>query len=125
MHPSEMFTLCDHNYLAKILLKLKVKRPPCMSCNTGKLQRHVWHHTGENNKSIRKFDHSKPVKCTSIDQIISAQQGLVPRIPGRHTRERITSATFFLIILLILDTVFCVYHFHKKRYSNKRQHMTN
>ena len=46
-------------------------------------------------KSIRKLSHDKPGKCTSIDQIVSAQPGLVPRMSGCHTRDRITAATCF------------------------------
>ena len=57
------------------------------------LQRRAWPNTENNNKIIRKPSRSKPVKYTSIDKIVSAQPGLVPRISGRHTREMITFVT--------------------------------
>ena len=46
--------------------------------------------------SIRKVDQDKPEKKFSTDQLISAHPDLVPRISGRHTRDRISSATCFL-----------------------------
>ena len=96
MPPSEMFTLCDHNHLPKIFLRLKIKPPPFMSCILGKIKRRARRNKEKNNKTICKSSHSKPGKCTSIDQIITAQLGLVPRISGRYTRERITSTIYFL-----------------------------
>ena len=94
MPPLEIFTLCDHNHLPKRYLRLKVKPPSCMSC--AKVQRRTCRNIENNNKSIRKPSHSKPGKCTSIDQIVSAQPDLDPRIYGCHTIEIITSATSFL-----------------------------
>ena len=96
MPSSEMFNLSIHGHLPKRFLKLKNKPPPCLSCILGKLQRRKWRTKGANDKNIRKLHHNKPGKCTSIDQIVSAQPGLVPRMSGRHTRDRITSATCFL-----------------------------
>ena len=96
MPPSNMFTLCDHNHLLRKKLELKsAKPPPCISYILGKLQRRAWGNSGQNDKSIRKLNHDKPGKCTSVDQIVSAQPGLVPRMYSRHTRERITAATCF------------------------------
>ena len=102
MPPSEMFNLSIHDHLPKRFLKLKDKAPPCLSCILGKLQRRKWRTKGAHDKSIRKLHHNKPGKCTSVDQIVSAQPGLVPRMSGRHTRDRITSATCFLITSLHL-----------------------
>ena len=78
MPSREIFTLSNHGHLSKRFPKLKDKPPPCMSCILGKLQRQNWWNSGKHGKSIRKLSHNKLSKCTSIDQICSAQPGLVP-----------------------------------------------
>ena len=45
--------------------------------------------------SIRGDSETAPGDRTSIDHVISAQPGLVPRLDGRHTRDRITAACVF------------------------------
>ena len=68
-----------------------------MSCVLGKLQSRAWRNIDKNSIIISKPSHSRPGKCTSIDQIVSAQPALFPRIiSGRHTGERIASSTYFL-----------------------------
>ncbi|KAL7460109.1 hypothetical protein ACHAXS_000576 [Conticribra weissflogii] len=50
---------------------------------------HFWH-------PIRSKEHDQPGDCTSTDQMVSAQPGLVPQMTGFLTNERIWGATLFV-----------------------------
>ncbi len=65
-----------------------------MSCIFGTAHRKPWHSKGEHN-SIRKHDNNAPGKCVSINQMISAQPGLIPQMAGFPTNLRIWAATIF------------------------------
>ena len=44
---------------------------------------------------LRKEDLTKPGKCVGVDQVISAQPGLIPQEKGNLTRARIWACTVF------------------------------
>ena len=46
-------------------------------------------------KSSIRHDDDEPGTCVYIDQLVSKQPGLIPRIEGTHTRDQITGATVF------------------------------
>ena len=46
--------------------------------------------------TIRKESETGPGDCVSIDQIVSAQPGLIPQISGYLTNMRIWGATVFV-----------------------------
>ena len=46
--------------------------------------------------AIRQHNETAPGDRVSIDHVISAQPGLVPRMDGRHTRDRINSVCVFI-----------------------------
>ena len=45
---------------------------------------------------LRKEDLAKPGKCVGVDQMISAQPGLIPQEKGNLTRSRIWACTVFV-----------------------------
>ena len=47
-------------------------------------------------KTIRKDTETKPGDCISIDQLVSAQPGLIPQMTGFLTNMRIWGATIFV-----------------------------
>ena len=111
---SDMFALCGYGHLPRRFLKLKANNPPsCISCIIGKIQRRKWRTSVQSDKSIRKLGYDKPGKCTSIDQIVSAQPELVPRVSGCHTRDMITAATCFLS--QIFFWLYASMYLHKSR----------
>ena len=89
-----MFKLCEHGYLPAKFKKLKHKKFLCPSCIFGKQRRRPWR-TKKKGSSIRNKDDTKPGKTVSVDQLISAHPGLVPRFDGKHDRSRITAVTVF------------------------------
>jgi len=54
-----------------------------------------WRSQGEKGL-IRKPTNNAPGKCVSIDQMISAQPGLIPHMTGFLTNLRIWGATIFV-----------------------------
>ena len=52
------------------------------------MRRRQWRFKGDK-KHIPKENHKYPDAKVSNDQIVVAQPGLVPRIDGRHTNDRI------------------------------------
>lgn len=90
-----IFLLCEAGYLPKRLLKCKGKEPLCVACQFGQAHRRPWRVKGKKSGSIRDGKESKPGEGTSVDQIVSAQPGLVPIMEGDHTTDRIWGATAF------------------------------
>ena len=77
-----MFRLVKHGFLPKKFQKLKNQAPPCVSCLFGTAHRKPWRfkktkdgHTS----SLRGDDISNPGDTIGVDQLISAQPGLVPQ----------------------------------------------
>ena len=93
---TDMFRMAEYGHLPKRFLKIKKNPPMCPSCIFASMKRKAWKRKSERSTTVRKLEHNRPGKGTSADQLISAQPGLVPRISGKHTRQRITAATCFL-----------------------------
>ena len=72
---------------------MKGKSILCPSCIFGKMRKRKWRNKGKKSGKIRK--ESMPGKKVSTDQLVVAQPGLVPRMSGRHTNERVCGATGF------------------------------
>jgi hypothetical protein len=92
---SAMITLAKKGKLNRKFAKLKHKLPVCMSCMFGTAHRKPWHLKGKKGL-IRKPSDNAPGKCVSIDQMISAQPGLIPQMAGFLTNLRIWGATIFV-----------------------------
>ena len=90
----KMFRLCEEGHLPHRFLQLKGKRMLCPHCAFGAARRRAWRTKGSQ-KSLRPDNEFLPGDATSIDHVISAQPGLVPRMDSKHTKERITSGCVF------------------------------
>ena len=72
-----------------------VSFPRCASCMFGKAHRKPWR-TSSASGSIRNEDDNQPGRRVSIDQLVSAQPGLVPAVSGHLSHERIVGSTVFV-----------------------------
>ena len=92
---TRMFQLVKHGLLPKKFQSLEKDKLICPTCAIGKCKRKPWRTRGKPG-SLRSEDQNAPGAKVSIDHIISAQPGLVPRMDGRHTRSRINSGCVFI-----------------------------
>ncbi|KAL7547062.1 hypothetical protein ACHAWF_010384 [Thalassiosira exigua] len=91
-----LIDMAEKGEIPKRLAKLKGNTPVCMSCIFGTaLHRRPWRTKGKPGK-IRKAEENAPGKCTSVDQLVSAQPGLIPQMSGFLTNKRIWGATVFV-----------------------------
>ena len=94
-----MFCLAKAGILPKHFLRLKDKPPPCASCLFGAQHRTNWRFKSSKHgtkSSLRKEDLTEPGQCVGVDQLISAQPGLIPQEKGNLTRGRIWACTIFV-----------------------------
>jgi hypothetical protein len=91
----KMFELCKRGYFPRRFLELKDAKLVCPSCVFGKCKRKPWRNKGKPG-SLRSQNENYPGAKVSIDHVISAQPGLVPRMDGRHTRDRVTGGCIFI-----------------------------
>ena len=87
-----IFMLAERGFLPKVLLECKDNVPLCVSCQFGTAHRRPWRFSKQSGK-IRKEKEVKPGDGQSIDQIVSAQPGLIPQMSGFLTKERYYGAT--------------------------------
>jgi len=93
---AKMDQLVENNMLPAKFKSLKGNKILCPSCMFGKMRKRAWRSKGNKNvRTIRKDDEAYAGAKISVDQIVVAQPGLVPRISGRHTNARICGATGF------------------------------
>lgn len=83
-----MYRLLSAGILPKKFEKYKSKSPFCASCAFGKVHRRQWTHKGRHFNSIRSKGNNRPGAKVSVDQMVSAQAGLVPQMSGNLTRSR-------------------------------------
>jgi len=91
-----MFRLVKHGFLPKKFQKLKNQAPLCVSSLFGTAQRKPWRFKKTKDRhtsSLRGEDISNPGDTVGVDQLISAQWGLVPQEKGILSRARIWAAT--------------------------------
>ena len=75
--------------------KLNNKAPPCVSCLLDQVHKTPWGFTKTKNgsaASLNPYMISKPADTIRVEQLISAQPGLVPQTGGSLTRDRIWAA---------------------------------
>ena len=93
---ASMDKLVTNNILPSKFKTLKGKRFMCPSCMFGKMRKRSWRSKGTSGlKTIRKENENFAGARVSVDQLVVAQPGLVPRISGKHTNQRICGATGF------------------------------
>jgi hypothetical protein len=90
-----MTVLAENGKLQKKFAKLKHRLPVCMSCIFGKAHCKPWRSKGPKG-SIRKESDDATGKCVSMDQLISAQPGLIPQMAGFLTNLQIWGTTKFV-----------------------------
>jgi hypothetical protein len=90
-----MITLAEKGQIKKKFAKLKHRLPICMSCIFGTAHHKPWRSKGYKGP-IRKESDNAPRKCISIDQMVSAQPGLIPQMAGFLTNLCIWGATVFV-----------------------------
>ena len=78
----KIFRLAKKGYLPSRLLDCKGKLPLCIACQFGAAHRRAWHRRGKASGSIRQPKHVSPGDGVSMDQIVSAQPGLIPQMSG-------------------------------------------
>ena len=91
-----MYRLACADVIPRKVMKYKTSSPFCASCAFGKAHRRPWCFKGNSKGSIRKPSDNVPGACVSVDQLISAQPGLIPQLSGHLTRARITCATIYV-----------------------------
>ncbi len=89
-----LITLAEKGKTNKKFVKLKDRLPICMSCIFGQAHCKPWQSKGFHG-SIHKEADNAPGKCVSMNQLVSAQPGLVPQMSGFLTNLRIWGATIF------------------------------
>ena len=75
-----IFALAKAGFLPKRLTELRNNAPVCIACQFGQAHRRPWRTKGKKNGSIRRPEHKEPGDGVSVDQIISAQPGLIPQM---------------------------------------------
>ena len=73
------------------------KLPPCVACIFGKSHKRPWSTKGKHSgRPIRKPLDTRPGAMTSIEQIVSAQPGIIPQVTGYLTHERFWTSNIFV-----------------------------
>jgi hypothetical protein len=93
--PPAMITLAEKGKINKRLAKLKNWLPICMSCIFGTAHLKPWQYKGSCGAIWKETDNA-PRKCVSMDQLVSAQPGLIPQMAGFLTNQCIWGATIFV-----------------------------
>ena len=90
-----MIKLAKNRNVEKRFAKLKNRRPVCMSCLFGRSHLQTWRFK-KTPGTIRKESETEPGDFVSIDQVVSAQPGLISQISGYLTNMRIWGAKVFV-----------------------------
>ncbi len=91
-----LFQLAKWKILPQSILACKEKPSLCVACRFGQAHCCPWCRKGKSSGgSICKPNEVQPEDGTSIDQIVSAQPGLIPWMAGFPTSNRIWGTTFF------------------------------
>ncbi len=92
---SAMITLAENKRINKKYFWLKHRLPICMSCIFGTSHCKPWRTKGAHGLICKDSDNA-PGKYVSMDQLVSAQPGLIPQMAGFLTNLRIWGATIFV-----------------------------
>ncbi len=87
--------LTEKGCLTKGLLKCKGLLPLCIVCKFRTTCHHLWHWHNKASGSIRCPEHVLPGNSVLMDQIVSAQPGLIPQMSGFLTSSCIWGCTMF------------------------------
>ncbi len=92
----KLITIAEQGEIPKPLSALKGSCPICVACPFGQAHKHPWQSKSEQKHPICKPIDDTPGKKTSLDQMLSAQPGLIPQMSGRLTNLCIMAATVFV-----------------------------
>ena len=90
-----MIQLVHAGVLPKKFLCFWHSAPFCASYNFGEAHHRQWRYKSTPGRSIRSVRDTSPSAQVSIDQMISAQPGLLAQMSGHLTRRRISCTTIF------------------------------
>ena len=100
----KLIIIAEQGRIPKRLAQLRGRTSICVACIFGSARKRPWQTKAKSSKyPIQKKEDDAPGKKTLIDQIVSAQPGLVPQMGGRLTHLRIMSATVFVDHFLIMS----------------------
>ncbi|KAL7504927.1 hypothetical protein ACHAXN_005718, partial [Cyclotella atomus] len=100
-----IFLLAEKGWLPKRLLDCRDNIPLCVACQFGSAHRRPWRFKGKKSGSIRKKEETKPGDGQSLDQLVSAQPGLIPQMSGFLTSSCYWGAT--IVIDHVSNFVYC------------------
>jgi hypothetical protein len=92
----KLIVMAQQGILPKRLASLKGRCPLCVACLFGQAHKRPWRSKSKQKHPIRKPSDDAPGKRASMDQLVSAQPGLIPQMSGRLTNMRIMGATVFV-----------------------------
>ena len=96
-----LMRMANIGLIPRRLQKMRNNIPLCPSCNCWEAHCRPWRFKRTKDgilRGIRKATDTKPGSTVFIDQLISAQPGLIPRTSGNLTRAQIGQPPFSLII---------------------------
>jgi hypothetical protein len=92
----KLIVLAEKGKIPKQLASLKGRCPICVACLFGQAHKHPWHSKSKQKHPICKPSDDAPGKRASVDQLVSAQPGLIPHRSGSLTNLRMLGATVFV-----------------------------
>ena len=92
----KLIVMAEKGELPKRLASLKGRCPLCVACLFGQAHKRPWRSKSKQKHPIRKSTDNAPGKCVSMDQMVSAQPGLIPQMSGRLTNLQVNGVTVFV-----------------------------
>ena len=92
----KLIVMAEKGELPKRLASLKGRCPLCVACLFSQAHKRPWRSKSKQKHPIRKSTDNAPGKCVSMDQMVSAQPGLIPQMSGRLTNMRVNGVTVFV-----------------------------
>jgi hypothetical protein len=92
---NRLFQLAHWRVLPRSILGCEDKPPLCIACQFGQVHRRPWRAKGKDSGSICCPTETEPGDGTSVNQIVSAQLGLISQMSGFPTSDCIWGTTNF------------------------------
>jgi hypothetical protein len=81
----KLIVMAERGEIPQRLASLKRRCPLCVVCLFGQAHKRPWRSKSKEKHPIRKLTDDAPGKRSSLDQMVSAQPGLIPQMSGRLT----------------------------------------
>ncbi len=92
----KLITMAENGEIPKRLAALKGRCPICVACLFGQAHKRPWQSKSKQKHPICKPTDDAPGKKASLDQMVSAQPGLIPQMSGCLTNLRVMAARIFV-----------------------------